>query len=449
MASASTARTFPGGVHPDDAKLPAAGLAIQRLPFPERLVLPLGQHIGAPSVAEVRRGERVVRGQRLARAGGFVSTALHSPVTGTVVDLGPRRHPSGGLVDAIELETDPYSTQQLQAEEPTPWAQLSRSDFVARVQEGGLVGLGGAAFPSHVKYALKDDQRCHTLVVNGCECEPYLCCDQRVMVEQPDDVLRGCEILGRFLQVERVVIGVERNKPTAIAALERALADGPERTPPITVGALETRYPQGAEKVLIKALFDLEVPAGALPIDVGMMVNNVGTMAALARWIDHGEPLVERVVTVAGPGVPRPANLLVPLGTSLREVLAACGGPTDDTELIVLGGPMMGAPAGTLDAPVLKGTSGILAFTAAEAVVGDPGPCIRCGRCLEACAYALNPSRLGRLAKVQRFDEMARLNVLDCMECGACSYACPARIPLVQQFRAAKAWLRAQARRTG
>ncbi len=444
MNAARKPSTFPRGIHPAESKEPASSLAIQRVPFAERLVLPLGQHIGAPSVAVVRKGERVVRGQLLARPGGFVSTSLHSPVTGTVADIAPRRHASGGMVPAIELETDAYATQKMVTSEVPDWSDLERSAFVDLVQEGGLVGLGGAAFPSHVKYALKPEQRCHTLVINGCECEPFLCCDQRVMEEQPQDVLRGCEILGAVLEVERVVIGVEANKPDAIAVLRQALTRREPVGFEISVRALETKYPQGAEKVLIRALFGDEVPSGALPIDVGMMVNNVGTMAALTRWVEAGEPLVERVVTVAGSGIPRPANLLVPIGTPLREVMAHCGGPTDDTVLVINGGPMMGAPVATLEGPLLKGTSGLLAFTAEDAPVAEIAPCIKCGRCLEACAYALNPSRMGRLARVRRFEAMAELNVMDCMECGACSFSCPARIPLVQQFRAAKAWLRSQ-----
>jgi electron transport complex protein RnfC len=310
-------------------------------------------------------------------------------------------------------------------------------EFVAEVQRGGLVGMGGAAFPSHVKYAVPEGRRIRRLVINGCECEPYLTCDHRVMVERADAVVRGTRILAAKLGVEEVVIGVEANKPDAIAALNAARRNGD-----LSVAPLEVKYPQGAEKMLIKALFGEEVPAGKLPLDLEILVNNVGTMAALADWFDRRMPLIERVVTVAGPGVRAPANVVVPIGTPVRRLIEHCGGVLPETREIVMGGPMMGQPLSSLDVPVLKGTSGLLAFTEAETARPNEYTCLKCGRCLEACSNFLNPSRLARLARAGRYDEMDRMFALDCMECGACSFSCPSNIPIVQLIRAAKTEIR-------
>ncbi len=432
--------TFSHGVHPDEHKEATEGLPIERMPFVSRFVLPLSQHIGAPCRPVVRPNQRVRRGQLVAEPGGFVSTALHSPVTGRVVGIGPRRHPNGQLVQAIEIEADPLDPQDMPDQSFGDPLTMPVPELIDLVQRGGMVGLGGAAFPSHVKYKLPEGRSARWLVLNGCECEPFLTCDHRVMVEHPDRVLRGIQIVGRLLGVEEAVIGVELNKPDAIEALRHAIEDAGDLVVPTRVQGVKVKYPQGAEKMLIKALFDVEVPAGKLPLDVGMVVNNVGTMAAVADWFDHGRPLVERVITVSGPGVRRPANLLVPIGTPIRAVLEYCDALGPDVQEIVMGGPMMGQPVASLDAPVLKGTSGLLVFT--ESRDQAMRACIKCGRCLEACAYNLNPSRLGRLARAGRIEEMERYHLMDCMECGACTWACPSRIPLVQLFRSAKGNLR-------
>lgn len=429
--------SFRHGVHPAEHKDDTAGLAIERMPFVARYVLPLAQHGGKPAVAEVAVGQRVTRGSRIARADGFVSAALHAPVTGTIQALGLRRHPNGTLVPSIEIEADPYDPQSPPNGVLVDPESLGRDAFVAAVQSAGIVGLGGAAFPAHVKYAVPADRPVRELVVNGCECEPYLTCDHRTMVERAADVVRGVRILARHLGVERSTIAVEANKPDAIEALRDALAGDAG----IVIVPLAVKYPQGAEKMLIKALSGREVPPGKLPLDLGFVVNNVGTMVALADWFDRNLPLIERVVTVAGPGVERPANLLVPLGTPVGEVLDRCG-LSRSTREVVLGGPMMGQPLASLDAPVLKGTSGILAFTDAEVARPNEYTCLKCGRCLEACANLLNPSRLARLARAGRLDELERAYVMDCMECGACSFACPSHIPIVQLIRAAKSSLR-------
>lgn len=427
-------RRFRHGVHPAEHKHTAT-LPVARMPFVPEYVLPLA-HGGAPARPVVAVGARVRRGQLLAAPGGFVSTALHSPVDGRVTAIQPRPHASGKLVESLVIAADPLSPQRLEGGAGEDWAALSDEEFVARVQAGGLVGLGGAAFPTHVKYRLPEGRKVERLVANGCECEPYLTSDHRLMVERADAVVRGTTIVAARLGVREAVIAVEANKPDAAAALEAAAAGTDVR-----VAVLAVKYPQGAEKMLLRALFGLEVPPGKLPLDVGCLVNNVGTLAALADWLDRGVPLVERVVTVAGPGVARPANLLVPIGTPVSALLAHCG-LTPAADEVVMGGPMMGTPVASLDVPVTKGTSGILVFTAAERVAEQP--CIRCGRCLDACPQLLNPSRLGRLARVGRWDEMADLHVFDCVECGSCSFSCPSAIPIVQLIRVAKQALRDQ-----
>ncbi len=431
-------RTFRHGIHPEENKEETEHLPTARMPFVERYILPLSQHTGAPCRPVVEVGERVVRGQLVAEPGGFVSTTLHSPVTGRIAAIAPRLHPNGRLTESIEIEADPFATQKLNGLPPIDWRSLSIDDFVAHVQRAGLVGMGGAAFPTHVKYKLPEGKRVRRLVVNGCECEPFLTTDHRVMVERPEAIVRGIEILAERLGVEETAIGVELNKPDAIEALRGAIPEDSK----IRVVPLKVKYPQGAEKMLIRAIYGVEVPAGKLPLDVETVVNNVGTMAALADYFDHGRPLIERVVTVAGPGIERPANLLVPVGTPVRAVLDYCGGLTAEAREVVMGGPMMGSPLSSLDVPILKGTSGLLAFTEAEARIPNEYTCVRCGRCVEACPNFLNPSRLGRLARAGRYEEMEKFFVMDCMECGSCSYACPSGIPVVQLIRVAKSAIR-------
>jgi len=434
----SVARTFRHGVHPEPQKEATEHLPIERMPFVDRVVLPLSQHAGAPAKPRVAVGERVERGQVVAEPGGFVSSTLHAPVSGWVRAIAPRPHPNGKLVEAIEIETDPLSAQRLAAGTPLDPATLDNAGFVAELQRAGLVGMGGAAFPTHVKYVLPEGRHVERLMVNGCECEPFLTSDHRLMVERAADVVRGAEIAAAQLGVSETVFGVELNKPDAIAALESAI-DG---KPAMRVSALEVKYPQGAEKMLIRAVYDVEVPSGKLPLDVGIVVNNVATMTAIADWFDRRRPLVERVVTVAGPGIRRPANLLVPVGTPVRAVLERCGGLDPETREVVMGGPMMGAPLASLDVPVVKGTSGLLAFTSEEARLPAEYTCIKCGRCVEACPQFLNPSRLGRLARAGRWEEMVGYHAMDCVECGSCSYACPSGIPIVQLIRVAKGKLR-------
>ena len=427
-------RNFEHGVHPAHHKAQTEDLPIQRVPFVKDYVMPLGQHIGVPSRAVVAAGERVQRGQLIAEPGGFVSTALHSPVTGTVREVGNFRGVDGRFAPAIAIEADPFATQQIDAGTAVDWESLSLEKFIEAVQMAGIVGLGGAAFPSHVKLSVPDGVRIRHLLVNGAECEPYLTNDHRLMVERPEALLEGAEIVRQKLGAEETIIGVESNKPDAIEIIRQHIPPGQ----PVRVVALKVKYPQGAEKMMIKSVFDKEVPAGQLPRDVEVNVNNVGTIVAIADYFLRGLPLIERVLTVAGPGVTYPANLVVPLGTPVREVVRFCGGLKGESREIIMGGPMMGRPIASLDVPVLKGCSGVLVFTEAETARRKEYPCISCGRCLEACPYFLNPSRLARLSRARMYDDMKAYHVFDCVECGCCTFSCPSSIPIVQLIRTAK-----------
>jgi electron transport complex protein RnfC len=431
-------KTFDHGVHPAHLKEQTCDLPVQRVPFVNEYLMPLGQHLGAPSKPVVEVGQRVQKGQLIAEASAFVSTTLHSPVTGTISAIDNFRNFDGNFVPAIKIEADLFATQQSQKTAPIEWQNLSIDEFIKEVQNAGIVGMGGAAFPAHVKFSIPEGKKIRYLLINGAECEPYLTNDHRLMVERPLDVLRGAEIVRQKLGAEETVIGVEKNKPESIETLSRHIQPGD----PVRVVPLHVKYPQGAEKMIIKTIFDREVPAGQLPRDVEVNVNNVSTIVALADYFDRGIPLTERIVTVSGPGITYPANLIVPLGTPVRELLRFCGGLKAEAQEIIMGGPMMGRPIATLDAPVTKGCSGILVFTGIETVKRKEYPCISCGRCVEACPYFLNPARLARLSRARLFEEMENYSIMDCVECGCCTFSCPSAIPIVQLIRTGKDHLR-------
>ena len=432
--------TFSNGVHPQEFKGWTHERPIERLPFFEDYVIPLSQHIGAPAKSLVRKGQKVSRGELIAEPTGYLSVAYHSPVDGFVTAIELAEHPGGKMVLSIKIKADRFSSQQM-SKKAINWKSLSKKEFSQQLQQSGMVGLGGAAFPSHVKFAVPDDKKCDYLIINGCECEPFLTADHRVMAEYPEEVLKGIEILHHFLKPKKTYIGIEANKADAINKLTQAAKQYPALS--VEIVTLEVKYPQGAEKMLISAILNKEVPSGTIPLDGGYLVSNVGTVAAVAEYFDSAKPLIERVVTISGSNIKRPANLLVPIGTSLKQVLEACGGfkssASGDSTRILLGGPMMGMAQKSLDVPIVKGTSGILALSPAEVRNFDTYKCIRCGRCLDACPMFLNPSTLGLLAKKGMYEEMLEENLLDCMECASCSYVCPSGIPLVQSFRVAKA----------
>jgi electron transport complex protein RnfC len=432
-----TSATFRHGIHPQELKAATNALPIERMPFVKEYVVPLSMHIGTPSRPLVEVGQRVERGDRIAAAEGYISTAAHAPVTGTVTAIELRPHPSGTPMPAIVIHTDPFSNQRLGAQSSPLPDGLSLAERIGQVQAAGLVGLGGAAFPSHVKLQLPEGKRAKFVILNGCECEPYLTCDHRLMLERPEAVLHGLALIRDMVDAERSYIGVENNKADAIEALRRA----GENDARLRVVPLEVKYPQGAEKMLIDAIFELEIPSGKLPLDLEMVTNNVGTAAAMSDLVRSGLPLIERVVTVSGTGIRRPANVLVPIGTPLRDLVEYCGGMLPRVRQVILGGPLMGQAQKNLDVPVVKGTSGVLVFTHSVPVLEEQ-PCIRCGRCLEACAMFLNPSRLAQLVRTEDVDGLKQYHMADCFECAACSYACPSSIPLVQLMRVGKAIIR-------
>lgn len=431
-------KTFRHGVHPMDHKEQTAHLAIRRLPFAPRIYVPLAQHIGAPAVALVKPGQEVVRGEPIAEAGGFVSVPMHAPVTGIVraIDqLVPTA--AGPKTPAIVIETYEAATQEVLYGLDQDLDSLSREALIQAVQASGMVGLGGAAFPSHVKLLPPEGKTIETLIINGCECEPYLTCDHRVMLEQTDKLIAGIRAMMRATGAKRAIIGVEDNKLDAVQAIRAKLPEGEA----ISCEAVETKYPQGAEKMLISSLLNKEVPSGGLPVDIGVAVYNVGTLAQLGELIPRSRGLIERVVTVSGPGVSKPGNYLVPIGTPLRFLMEQVGSSSSANEVIV-GGPMMGMTVASLDVPVTKGLSGVVVFekTAEEQQAHPVHPCIKCGACLDACPINLNPSMLGQLASARQYETMAAdFHLNDCFECGCCSYVCPSNIPLTQYFRIAKA----------
>ena len=414
------------------------GRPIERLPVPDEVILPLSQHLGAPSQPIVSVGEKVYRGQKIAQATGFVSVPLHASVTGTVAAIEKRHHPSGLLGESIVIASDPASPQTLYDGHGLEWETRETPDLVQMIQDGGFVGQGGAAFPTHVKLSIPEGKRVQFFFVNGAECEPYLTSDHRIMLEYADALFLGIRIIQKILNSEKVFIGVETNKWDAIRSLEKKVPDDL----PCEIVPLKTKYPQGAEKMLVTSVVKREVPSGKLPIDAQVLIQNVGTIAGIGDLFAYGQPLIERIVTVTGPGVTNPTTLLVPLGTKLSYVLDYCGGLTDDTKLVLFGGPMMGAPQQNFEVPVLKGTSGILCLTEGQVQFHQEYACIRCANCLDACPMFLNPSAMGMLARVGRYEEMMNLHLLDCFECGSCSYTCPSNIPLVQRFRIAKSILR-------
>ena len=430
--------SFRHGVHPPDHKDLTEHIPVKRMPYPEMLAFPLRQHAGKPARCIVRPGDTVERADMIGEADGFMSVPVHSSSAGTVRGIEWWPHPDGSMAETVILDVSRFSPQAPRPRMVPEWDGLEPGEIVKAVQSGGVVGLGGAAFPTHVKLSPPQDVTLDLLLVNGAECEPYLTSDHRLMVERPERVQLGVRILMRTLGVKRAIIGIEKNKPDAILALQETLPDDLD----VTVLPLTVKYPQGAEKMLIKAATGRDVPSGKLPMHVGALVQNVGSLSAIAEIFETGLPLIERVVTVSGPGVREPANLVVPVGARLRDVIDFCGGLADDVHEIVIGGPMMGASQPDLDAPVIKGTTGIVCLTQAEARPHRVYPCIRCGQCLDSCPVFLNPSTLGVLAQAGRYEEMGDMHLSDCMLCGSCSYVCPSNIPLSQMFALSKRQLR-------
>ena len=433
-------KTFRHGIHPPELKDETSGMPIRRFPFAPLLVVPLVQHIGKPSVPVVREGEEVIRGQRIARPDGFVSVSMHAPASGIVRRIALTPSVSGRMVPGVFIEPHPGSTQEVIDGKPCSLDSATPDEIIAAIQEAGVVGLGGAGFPTHAKLKLPEGKSVDTLIINGAECEPYLTTDHRVMLEQRDDIFLGVRYLQKATGAKRVIIGVEANKPDAAAHLR----GGAPADLPGSVETLTVKYPQGAEKMLITALLGRQVPSGHLPLDVHALVVNVATAAEIGHLLPRGRGIQERVITITGPAVRHKGNYRIPIGTPLRFLLRTVG-VAEDVNRVFLGGPMMGAAVPSLDISITKGTSGVVVFTDTEAerTHRHVYPCIRCGYCVDACPIFLNPSQLGLLARNEDYEQMAdEFHLMDCFECGSCSFVCPSHIPLVQMFRVSKSAVR-------
>lgn len=433
-----TTGTFVGGIHPPDYKEATKNLAIENVPLPKALFVPLHQHIGAPNSACVEVGQEVLKGQKIGGSDSFVSAAVHSPATGKVVAIEKRRYFTGQEVMGVAIAVGSAEDQKKTAYmDPIPkWQDAKPDDIRARVREAGIVGMGGAAFPTTVKLSPPADCPIDTIIINGCECEPFLTCDHRLLLEKIDGVITGALIMKRALGASKVIIGIEDNKPDAIEHVTKAAAKYPD----VEVIGLHTKYPQGAEKQLIKATLDREVPARGLPMKVGALVQNVGTALAVTEAMLEGKPLIDRVLTVSGPGVKRPCNLRVALGAPLSHIVDQAGGLNSFAERLVLGGPMTGWAQEDLSAHVVKGTSGFLALDKAMAAKRDGYlDCVRCQRCVQACPMYLYPNFIATAGELKQWNVADREGALDCVECGACAYGCPSLRPMVRFIREAKA----------
>jgi electron transport complex protein RnfC len=428
-------KTFKRGIHPPYRKTATQHLPLVTMPPPERVVIPCSQHIGASSEPIVAVDDEVKIGQPISQAKGFVSVPSHASISGKVVAIEPLPHPLGMKVEAVVIEGDGAESLADGIGTRQDWSTLTADQLKERIRDAGIAGLGGATFPTHVKLSPPEDQPIDTVLLNGAECEPYITADHRMMVEQSEAVIEGLKIILKILNVSRAYIGIEANKPDAIAKMEALVAEAPG----IEVVPLQVKYPQGAEKQLIYAVTRRIVPAGALPMKVGCLVQNVGTAAAIYQAVAQSTPLFERAVTVTGGGVRAPKNLRVRIGTPFRDAIAFCGGTTEGAAKLVMGGPMMGIAQATDDVPVIKGTSCILVLDGAEAALDiEPKPCISCGRCVDQCPMRLIPSVMATLVERERWDEAEDYGIMDCFECGSCAYTCPSKRHLTHLFKYGK-----------
>ncbi|MFP4459280.1 MAG: electron transport complex subunit RsxC [Candidatus Zixiibacteriota bacterium] len=433
--------SFKGGVHPPDMKELAKDSAITRLPAPDVVYIPLSQHIGAPAKPIVKKGDEVKMGQKIGEAGAFVSCHIHSSVSGKVKAIKDMLDPLGRYVPTVVIENDGKDTPEYLEKHEDPLS-LSKEDIKNISREAGLAGMGGATFPTFVKLSPPPEKKIDTFILNAAECEPYLTADYRLMIEMPDEVIDGSLMFAKGYDTEKAWIGVEKNKPDAIAVLQEK-ASGKD----ISIGELKVKYPQGAEKQLIEAITGRQVPSGCLPFDAACAVQNVGTAVALYEAAKLGKPLYERVVTVTGPLVKNPANILARIGTPYRDLIEAAGGTTAEPGKVISGGPMMGLAQKSLDVPVTKGTSGILVFPGDMAVRDEEVACISCAKCVDICPVRLMPTMLAQNSRLQRWEEAQKLGALDCIECGSCQYICPSHRRLLDRVRRAKAEIMAMQRK--
>lgn len=438
------AGSFYGGIHPDDGKALSRNKAIEVLPAPEQVVIPMSLHVGAPCEPIVKAGDNVLLGQKIGEAKSAISAPIHASVSGTVKAVEPRLHPNGKMVMSVVIDNDGKDSFHENVTSQKEKAEDGGSAIVDIIREAGIVGMGGAAFPTHFKIS-SGLGKADTVIINGAECEPYITADHRMMLEAPEEILSGIRYLLKALNLSRAFLGIEANKKDAIRLLKEKL--GGEKD--IEIRVLRTRYPQGAEKQLIQTITGRQVPPGGLPADVGCVVFNIYTAWSVNRAIEQGIPAIDRVVTVSGPGIAEPKNLRVRVGTPVSKLIEAAGGLKDNAVKILLGGPMMGNPIFDINVPVVKGTNAVLALTENEdRSVKDP-KCIRCGRCVSVCPMRLMPIYIYTYERNDDLRSLEKLNATDCIECGSCSYICPGRLHLVQSIRNAKAKLNAQKTKTG
>jgi electron transport complex protein RnfC len=434
------AKTFPHGIHPPEDKESTAEKELAFLSPPEKVVIPLHQHFGNPAEALVKKGEDVCLGQKIGESVSLFSASVHASVSGKVVSVDGHNHPLGKPVLSITLSNDGEDRIHPDSKETEDPFSLDPDTIRQRVKDAGVVGLGGAAFPTSVKITPPKGKPIDTVIINGCECEPLLTADYRLMMEYPEEILKGAELVRIATGADRILVGIEDNKKKAFELLQNKAASYSA-----DVFLVKTKYPQGAEKNLIFALLGREVPRGGLPFDVGVVVQNVGTAKAVWDAVKKGQPLYERALTVAGDGIKMPKNLIARIGTPFQAVIDFCGGLAEDVNTIIMGGPMMGLSQWALDTPVIKGTSGILAWSSAKPA--EEFACIRCSRCVQHCPMGLVPTQLMKYIRYGQLPEAEKWGALDCVECGSCEYSCPAKIPLVHWIRLGKNQIVSQKRK--
>ena len=419
-----------GGVHPSEHKEFSEHLALQRFPEPKTVVIQMSQHLGAPANPIVQVGDKVKVGQKIGEAAGFISAPVHSSVSGTVVAIEPRMHATRGCeMTAVVIESDGKNELHESVKPHKSYEELTPDEIIEIIKEAGIVGMGGAGFPTCVK--LKPAKPVDTILLNGCECEPMLTADHRVLLEFADDIIYGLKAILKTTGAEKGLIVIEDNKPDAIEHLQAKVADIDN----IDVFVAKTKYPQGAEKTLIKRVMGRIVPNGGLPADVGVVVSNISTVKAISDAIQKGMPLIERVATVTGPKIKNPGNFIVKIGTNVKELIDYCGGTTEEDVLIKMGGPMMGFALDDLNVPMMKGSNGIIAIDTDET---EPVACIKCGRCVDVCPMELSPLYFAKYADEQNWQGMKDMNVMNCVECRCCEFICSSKIPLVSKIKAGK-----------
>lgn len=434
-------QTFKGGVHPDDSKSYTKGRPIEQLPPPEKVILPMSMHIGAPCSPLVKVGDRVLLGQMIASSEAPMSAPIHATVSGVVSAVEPMPHPNGSKVMSVVIDND-------RLDEPDPsmmpisYASMTPEEMIEKIKNAGIVGHGGAAFPTHIKLSSAIG-KVDTVIINGAECEPFLTSDHRILIEYPWEVISGIQIILKILGIQNALLGIEVNKSNTFEKINSLLpSDGSIKLVP-----LMTKYPQGAEKQLIKSLTGREVPSGKLPADAGCAVFNIDTAGAIFRLFNSGMPMIRRIVTVSGPDIVSPKNVETRIGTPIKDLIEFCGGFSEPPTKLLMGGPMMGTSLFSDEVPVIKGTNGILAFAETQPLhISDP-KCIRCGRCVTDCPMGLVPTYIYRSFMAGNMDECKSYSPLDCIECGVCSFTCPAKIPLTQGIRTAKQQIIAESRK--